>query len=87
MSCHRAHASSGPALGRWDFNVRYLSEDGAQSGSYPLPNPYPGPDQRQLCVKCHYPDVMTHGRGQACIECHAGSGPGDPPVTPPVPGG
>jgi hypothetical protein len=87
MSCHRAHASSGPSIGRWDFNVRYLNEDGAASGSYPLPNPYPGPDQRQLCVKCHYPDVMSHGQGQACIECHAGSGPGDPPVVPPVPSG
>lgn len=54
LTCHRAHASSGPHSGRWDFNVNYLSEDGVISGSYPLPNPYGGSNQKQLCEKCHY---------------------------------
>jgi predicted CXXCH cytochrome family protein len=58
LSCHRAHASSAPASGRWDFNVSTLGEDGAASGSYPIPNPYADPDQTQLCYKCH-------GRGVA----------------------
>ena len=54
LSCHRAHASSAPHAGRWDFNIEYLDNDGAVSGSYPIPNPYPGdPAQRQLCEKCH----------------------------------
>lgn len=56
ISCHRAHASSAPDAGRWDFRVSFLAEDGVESGSYPLPNPYPGPDQRSLCNKCHGKD-------------------------------
>ncbi len=53
LSCHRAHASSAPAAGRWDFNVALLDEDGLVSGSYPIPNPYLDPDQGTLCSKCH----------------------------------
>ncbi len=53
LSCHRAHASSAPHAGRWDFNVSFLNQDGMVSGSYPIPNPYPGPNQRRLCEKCH----------------------------------
>lgn len=53
VSCHRAHATSAPAAGRWDFNVATLSEDGDRSGSWAIPNPYPSPDQPGLCWKCH----------------------------------
>lgn len=53
LTCHRAHASSAPASGRWDFNVTTLGEDGVVSGSYPLPNPYGDPAQTGLCYKCH----------------------------------
>jgi hypothetical protein len=63
ISCHRAHASSGPDAGRWDFNVTWLSDDGVTSGSYPLANPY-GPDvhvQRSLCNKCHAKDAGDEG--------------------------
>jgi predicted CXXCH cytochrome family protein len=53
LTCHRAHASSGPRSSRWDFNVTTLGEDGVISGSYPLPNPYGDPNQDPLCFKCH----------------------------------
>jgi hypothetical protein len=53
LSCHRAHASSAPAAGRWDFAVAALGEDGAVSGSWPIPNPYGDPSQPALCWKCH----------------------------------
>ncbi|MBC8366025.1 hypothetical protein H8E52_01305 [bacterium] len=53
LTCHRAHASSAPHAGRWDFNVETLGQDGVVSGSYPLPNPYGDPAQRSLCEKCH----------------------------------
>lgn len=56
MTCHRAHASSAPYAGRWDFNIETWASEGAVSGSYPLPNPYAGtagPSQGQLCEKCH----------------------------------
>ena len=55
LSCHRAHASSAPYAGRWDFNIQTWADEGMLSGSYPIPNPYPivGPDQGQLCEKCH----------------------------------
>lgn len=52
-TCHRAHATSAPGAGRWDFAVELLQEDGVPSGSYPIPNPYPGPNQGSLCRKCH----------------------------------
>ncbi|HKI85409.1 MAG TPA: hypothetical protein VKA53_01565 [Thermoanaerobaculia bacterium] len=55
LTCHRAHATSAPNAGRWDFNVSLLSEDGVESGSYALPNPYDG-NQRSLCNKCHAQD-------------------------------
>ena len=55
MSCHRSHATSAPDAGRWDFNVTFLGEDGLESGSYALPNPY-DPEQRSLCNKCHGKD-------------------------------
>ena len=70
MSCHRAHASSAPAALRWDPNVQFLQTDGSISGSYAIPNPYPAPDQRALCVKCHYDDAQDHGFGSPCMQCH-----------------
>ncbi|MFN2369918.1 MAG: hypothetical protein ABR506_02060 [Candidatus Krumholzibacteriia bacterium] len=53
LTCHRAHASSAAAAGRWDFNVEFLDQDGMASGSWPLPNPYADPAQGSLCAKCH----------------------------------
>lgn len=53
LTCHRAHASSAPAAGRWDFNVERLADDGRESGSHPLPSPYSDPEQGALCAKCH----------------------------------
>ncbi len=56
LSCHRAHASSGPRSGRWDFEITTWAEEGILSGSYAIPNPYAataGPAQRRLCDKCH----------------------------------
>ena len=53
LSCHRAHATSSPAAGRWDFRVSVLGEDGVESGSYRIPNPYGDPDQGPLCGQCH----------------------------------
>jgi hypothetical protein len=68
ISCHRAHATSTPAAGRWDWNVDSLGEDGAVSGSYVIPNPYTDPLQRSLCVKCH---DIDHDNGKSCLNCHA----------------
>lgn len=55
MSCHRSHATSAPDAGRWDFNVTGLAEDGHESNSYAMPNPY-DQYQRSLCNKCHSQD-------------------------------
>jgi mono/diheme cytochrome c family protein len=79
LTCHRAHASSAPAAGRWDFNVYRLADDGLASGSWPLPSPYPDPDQRQLCLKCH---AQNHDHGNACLTCHRRSEPGVHPHDP-----
>jgi hypothetical protein len=35
--------------------VTFLHEDGLESGSYAIPNPY-GYSQRSLCNKCHKKD-------------------------------
>jgi hypothetical protein len=59
LTCHRAHASSAPNSGRWDFAVTFMDEDGAESGAYAIPNPY-GPNQRSMCNKCHNKDVGDH---------------------------
>lgn len=56
LTCHRAHASSAPDAGRWDFHVTFLHEDGLESGSYPIPDPYESLNQRSLCNKCHVKD-------------------------------
>ena len=53
LTCHRAHATSSPAAGRWDFRVGLLAEDGVVSGSYPIPDPFSSPTQGTLCSKCH----------------------------------
>lgn len=60
LSCHRAHASSAPNAGRWDFNITLFSEDGVESGSYAQVNPYANPNQRSLCNKCHVKDAYDH---------------------------
>jgi hypothetical protein len=61
-TCHRAHGSSAPDSGRWDFSVTLLSEDGDESGSYEIPDPYGDPgNQRSLCNKCHVQDKFDHG--------------------------
>ena len=56
ISCHRAHATSAPDAGRWEFAVTLLHEDGLESGSYPIPDPYASVNQRSLCNKCHNKD-------------------------------
>jgi hypothetical protein len=62
LTCHRAHASSAMDAGRWDFNVTFLSEDGDESGSYRIPDPYADPgNQRSLCNKCHVQDRFDLG--------------------------
>jgi len=58
LTCHRAHGSSAPDAGRWDFNITLLDTDGG--ASYAIPNPYPGPAQRSLCNKCHAKDEFDH---------------------------
>jgi formate-dependent nitrite reductase cytochrome c552 subunit len=58
ISCHRAHAMSAPDSGRWDFSVTFLHEDGVESGSYPIPDPYSNLNQRSLCNKCHTQDAF-----------------------------
>ncbi len=60
ITCHRAHATSAPDAGRWDFNVTLLEEDGLNSGSYVIPDPYNNPNQRSLCNKCHNKDAFDH---------------------------
>jgi hypothetical protein len=70
LTCHRAHASSAPAAGRWDFSVYRLAQDGVVSGSYPLASPYPGAEQGQLCRKCHS-QSSGHDRGLVCVACHS----------------
>ncbi len=57
LTCHRAHASSAPNAGRWDFSVTLLEEDGLESGSFAITDPYASPNQRSLCNKCHNKDV------------------------------
>ena len=59
MSCHRAHATSAPNSGRWDFSVTFLHEDGDESGSYSIPDPYASVNQRSLCNKCHVKDANS----------------------------
>jgi len=76
ISCHRAHATSAPDAGRWDFGLTYLAKDGVLgvsgggsptgSGAYAIPNPYPDasptvPVQRSLCNKCHAKDAYDEG--------------------------
>ena len=58
ITCHRAHGTSEPSIGRWDFNITTWAEEGVESSSYPVPNPYPaaGNEQRSLCNKCHGKD-------------------------------
>jgi hypothetical protein len=69
ITCHRAHATSAPEAGRWDFNIRLLSDDGRFSGSYPIPSPYPDITQRSLCLKCHAVSE-THDNRETCLSCH-----------------
>jgi len=59
LTCHRSHATSAPDAGRWDFSVTLLDEDGLESGSYVIPNPYDA-NQRSLCNKCHSKDEFDH---------------------------
>jgi hypothetical protein len=57
VTCHRAHATSAQNAGRWDFDVTFLHEDGAESGSFQIPDPYSSVNQRSLCNKCHNKDA------------------------------
>ena len=63
LSCHRAHASSAPYSGRWDFNVSLLQDDGVVSGSYSIPSPYAAATEGPLCKKCHRTALPTQGPG------------------------
>lgn len=69
LTCHRAHASAFPSMGRWDFETSLMAEshpkagDGGASGTDALHSYYGrnmiaefGEKQRQLCNKCHLKD-------------------------------
>jgi hypothetical protein len=76
LTCHRAHATSAPDAGRWDFNVTFLHEDGVESGSYQIPDPYSSLNQRSLCNKCHAKDAGDSGFG--VLDPDPPTGPGTP---------
>ena len=69
LTCHRAHATSAPSSTRWDMRIPALGTDGVKSRSWPLPNPYANPSQRQLCLKCHDEHHGTQS-SQSCFTCH-----------------
>ncbi|MEW6602514.1 MAG: cytochrome C, partial [Nitrospirota bacterium] len=69
LTCHRAHASAFPFIGRWDFKATFIADshpktgDGGVSGSDVLHSYYGrnmtvqfGQYQRSLCNKCHMQD-------------------------------
>ncbi len=56
ITCHRAHATSSPDAGRWDFNVGTYGEDGRYAYRTPMPAPYNLNTQRSMCNKCHNKD-------------------------------
>jgi hypothetical protein len=66
LTCHRAHASAFPSIGRWDFGATFLADShpNAADGAADSHNSYYGRDivaqfgpyQRQLCNKCHARD-------------------------------
>ena len=56
ITCHRAHGTSSPNVGRWDFNVATMGEDGQYAYRENLPAPYDNFGQRSLCNKCHAQD-------------------------------
>ena len=69
LTCHRAHASAFPSMGRWDFETTFIADshpkagDGGASGIDVLHSYYGrdmisefGEKQRQLCNKCHRKD-------------------------------
>ncbi|MCP3956669.1 MAG: hypothetical protein GY719_02335 [bacterium] len=64
LTCHRAHASSAPDAGRWDFAVTFMFEDGDESGSFDMSSllvgNYANQNQRSLCNKCHNQDEFDH---------------------------
>ena len=63
ISCHRAHGTSSPNMGRWDFGVGVQSEDGRYAYETPLPAPYSDDHQRALCNKCHNKDRDDENSG------------------------
>jgi hypothetical protein len=69
LTCHRAHASAFPSMGRWDFGATFMADshpkagDSGASGLDVLHSYYGrdmisefGEKQRQLCNKCHRKD-------------------------------
>ena len=69
LTCHRAHASAFPLIGRWDFRATFITDshpkygDGGVTGNDVLNSYYGrnmaaqfGPYQRQFCNKCHMQD-------------------------------
>jgi hypothetical protein len=78
ITCHRAHATSAPAATRWDMRIPNLGDDGATSGSWPIPNPYDNPQQKQLCLKCH-DESHAYQSPRSCVVCHARSAGGPSP--------
>jgi hypothetical protein len=69
LTCHRAHASAFPNIGRWDFSATFLAASHPRAGDSGLTgsdvlHSYYGRDmaaefgsyQRQLCNKCHVRD-------------------------------
>ncbi len=69
LTCHRAHASAFPFIGRWDFKATFIADSHPKSGDSGVTgsdviNSYYGrnmaaqfgPYQRQLCNKCHMQD-------------------------------
>lgn len=56
ITCHRAHGTSSPNIGRWDFGIDVMGYDGRYAYRENVPAPYDNYGQRSLCNKCHVQD-------------------------------
>jgi cytochrome c553 len=78
ISCHRAHATAFPDIGRWFFDTENLTDDShpkvGDSGlgvddvvnSYygrSIAERFPAAEQRSLCNKCHVKDLNSGSHG------------------------
>jgi len=70
LTCHRAHASAFPDIGRWYFPATFVNVESRPLGASPPPGESPDDGSAEDVANKYYGKVWTDEQRSLCNKCH-----------------